>query len=111
MLSPASVWRSGLTESDRLDGKVNLWGREASWSTNWRWMLTAEMGRSRRLQDGKGKFDSRGGSAEVRRELNTRCVGRVSVSSIGLEKVRMSARECSLLPASGGRSRLTVLDR
>ncbi len=43
-----------LTESDRLDGKVKLWGREASWLTNWRWMLTAGMGRSRRPQDGKG---------------------------------------------------------
>ncbi len=33
--------------------------------------------------------------AVVRRELNTHCVGRVSLASEGLEKVRLSGQECS----------------
>ncbi len=41
--------------------------------------------------------------ADVRRELNTRCVGRVSLAREGLEKVRLSGREYSRRRPSGDR--------
>ncbi|KAF4106181.1 hypothetical protein G5714_013843 [Onychostoma macrolepis] len=53
------------------------------------------MGKSRRPWDGKVSLSGWEALADARREHNTHCVGRVSVASVGLEKVRLSGRECA----------------
>ncbi len=44
---------------------------------------------------GSGKSSRCEALADAQRGHNTRCVGRVSVASVRLEKARLSGRECS----------------
>ncbi len=69
------------------------------------------MGKSRRPWIEKVSLSACEALADARRGRNSRCVGWVSVASVGLKNGRMSGWECSLLPASGGRSRLDSLFR
>ncbi len=54
---------------------------------------------------GSGKSSRCEALVDAQRGHNTRCVGRVSVASVGLEKARLLGGE--LAPATDGRSRLT----
>ncbi len=55
---------------------------------------------------GSGKSSRCEALADAQRGHNTRCVGRVSVASVGLEKARLSGRECSRRRPTGDQDSL-----
>ncbi len=57
-------------------------------------------------QGGSGKSSSCEALADAQRGHHTRCVERISVASMGLEKARLSGRECSHRRPTGDRCSL-----
>ncbi len=74
------------------DGK-NRWVTETDAELYGRPILTEFNRVNLVCQGGSGKTSRCEAHVDAQRGHNTRCVGRVSVASVGLEKVRLSGRE------------------
>ncbi len=68
--------------------------------------LTESSGSVSLTKGGSGKSSSCEALTDAQRGHHTRCVGRISVASVGLEKARLSGRECSRRRPTGDRCSL-----